>query len=229
MCGIAGMFGSGDGETVRAMLSKLTHRGPDDEHWIARPDFALGARRLSILDVAGGRQPMANERETIWAVQNGELYNYPKFRRRLRERGHKIHTRCDTEILPHLFEEHGADFVTRIDGMFAVAIWDEATKTGFLARDRVGKKPLYYHQRGGTLYFASEIKALLAIPGFERRINREALHHYLSFKHIPHPLSIFEGVSMLPPAHALIFRAGREPELRRYWNLDFAGNDDFAG
>lgn len=222
MCGIAGVFGRGDEATLRAMLGVLVHRGPDDEHVVAGPDFALGARRLSIVDVEGGRQPLANEDGTVWAVQNGELYNFPATRQALLARGHRLRTRSDTEILPHLYEDHGADFVTRIDGMFAVALWDDARKIGVLARDRMGKKPLYYHWAGGTLYFASEIKALLAVPGFRRRINLEALHHYLGYKHVPHPLSIFEGVSMLPPAHSMIVRPGREPEIHRYWDLDFS-------
>jgi asparagine synthase (glutamine-hydrolysing) len=222
VCGIAGVLGRGDEPTVRAMLATLVHRGPDDEHVVAGPDFALGARRLSIVDVAGGRQPIANEDETVWAVQNGELYNFPATRPALLARGHRLRTRSDTEILPHLYEDHGTEFVRHIDGMFAVALWDDAGKIGVLARDRMGKKPLYYHWAGGVLYFASEIKALLAIPGFRRRINLEALHHYLGYKHVPHPLSIFEGVSILPPAHAMVVRPGREPEIRRYWDLDFS-------
>jgi len=204
------------------MLATLVHRGPDDEHVVAGPDFTLGARRLSIVDVEGGRQPIANEDGTVWAVQNGELYNFPATRPALLARGHRLRTRADTEILPHLYEDHGPDFVRHIDGMFAVALWDDARKMGVLARDRMGKKPLYYHRAGGALYFASEIKALLTIPGFRRRINLEALHHYLGYKHVPHPLSIFEGVSMLPPAHAMVVRRDREPEIRRYWDLSFS-------
>jgi asparagine synthase (glutamine-hydrolysing) len=229
MCGIAGCFGSNEEQVVREMITTLAHRGPDDEHVIAGKDFAIGARRLSILDLPGGRQPISNERGTIWATQNGEIYNFPEIRRRLEERGHRLQTHCDTEVLPHLYEEHGIDFVAHIDGMFAVAIWDDEDKVGLLARDRMGKKPLYYCLHDGALFFASEIKALLRLPGFERRLNLEALHHYLSFKHVPHPSSIFSGIAVLPPAHLLTYRPGREPSVRRYWDLDFSGEGGSAG
>ena len=229
MCGIAGCFGSNEEQVVREMITTLAHRGPDDEHVIAGKDFAIGARRLSILDLPGGRQPISNERGTIWAAQNGEIYNFPEIRRQLEERGHRLQTHCDTEVLPHLYEEHGIDFVAHIDGMFAVAIWDDEDKVGLLARDRMGKKPLYYCLHDGALFFASEIKALLRLPGFERRLNLEALHHYLSFKHVPHPSSIFSGIAVLPPAHLLTYRPGREPSVRRYWDLDFSGEGGSAG
>ena len=229
MCGIAGCFGSNEEQVVREMITTLAHRGPDDEHVIAGKDFAIGARRLSILDLPGGRQPISNEGGTIWAAQNGEIYNFPEIRRQLEERGHRLQTHCDTEVLPHLYEEHGIDFVAHIDGMFAVAIWDDEDKVGLLARDRMGKKPLYYCLHDGALFFASEIKALLRLPGFERRLNLEALHHYLSFKHVPHPSSIFSGIAVLPPAHLLTYRPGQEPSVRRYWDLDFSGEGGSAG
>lgn len=228
MCGIAGVFGAGDEATTRAMLAAIAHRGPDDVYAVAGADFALGARRLSIVDVAGGRQPMSDERGTVWAAQNGEIYNYPDLRPRLLRDGHRLLTRCDTEVLPHLYEDHGPGFVEHIDGMFAAAVWDDDARAGVLARDRMGKKPLYYHVRDGRLYFASEIKALLRVPGFERRLDLEALHHYLGYKHVPHPRSIFAGIAALPPAHLLLFRPGRPPELRRYWAPDFAA-DTAAG
>ena len=210
------------------MLVTLVHRGPDDGHLVSGEDFSLCARRLSIVDIVGGRQPLANEAETIWAAQNGELYNFPQVRPMLLARGHSLRTHSDTEIISHLYEEYGAHLPEKIDGMFAVAVWDDVHKTGLLARDRMGKKPLYYHQRGNMLYFASEIKALLQIPGFERRLNYEALHHYLSYKHVPHPLSIFEGIFCLPPAHRLIFQPGKEPLIQRYWDLDFTPDPTFA-
>lgn len=230
MCGIAGVFGKKDKgtETIKVMLNCLIHRGPDDEHIVEGDDFVLGARRLSIVDVGGGRQPIANETKTIWAAQNGELYNFPQVRPLLLARGHHLFTECDTEIIPHLYEDYGARFPEQIDGMFAIAVWDDARKTGLLARDRIGKKPIYYHQRGKALYFASEIKALLKIPGFERRINYEALHHYLSYKHIPHPLSIFKDIFILPPAHRLVFQPGKELDIQRYWDLDFSPNPETA-
>ena len=229
MCGICGIFGKRDDETVRAMLGTLVHRGPDDGHVVGGDDFSLGSRRLSIVDVVGGRQPLANETGTVWAAQNGELYNFPEVRPWLIKRGHQLYTHCDTEILPHLYEEYGTSLAEHIDGMFAVAVWDDERKLGFLARDRMGKKPLYYHQAGDALYFASEIKALLRVPGSQRRINLEALNHYLSYKHVPCPLSIFEGIAMLPPAHALIFQPGKQPIIRRYWDVDFSEARETAG
>ena len=216
MCGIAGFFGDGNRTALPAMLAALHHRGPDDRHIVSGERFAIGAARLSIIDVAGGRQPLTNEDGTIVAAQNGELYNFPVLRPALLERGHRLATCTDTELLPHIWEEAGERLPERIDGMFAVAVWDGRQQVGFLARDRMGKKPLYYWSHGGVLYFASELKAILAVPGFVRRLNLEALHHYLSYKHVPHPLTIFEGVRMLPPAHRLVYRPGSEPVISRY-------------
>jgi asparagine synthase (glutamine-hydrolysing) len=224
MCGIAGYFGAGNRAAVPDMLAALHHRGPDDQHIVAGEQFALGAARLSIVDVAGGRQPLTNEDGTVVAAQNGELYNFPVARPALLARGHRLLTRTDTELIPHLWEDHGERLPEHIDGMFAIAVWDGRQQTGLLARDRMGKKPLYYWEHAGALYFASELKALLTVPGFERRLNLEALHHYLGYKHVPHPLTIFEGVRMLPPAHRLVFRPGKPPVLSRYWQLSFATN-----
>ena len=222
MCGICGVFGAGGREAVDRMLPTLRHRGPDDAHTIAGDQYAIGVTRLSILDVEGGRQPLTNEDGSVVAAQNGEIYNFPTLRPDLERRGHHLRTHTDTEVLPHLWEEHGERLPEHIQGMFAVAVWDDRQQVGLLARDRVGKKPLYYWQHRGALYFASELKALLAIPGFERRLNHEALHHYLSYKHVPHPLTIFDGVRMLPPAHRLVYRPGEEPDVSRYWSLSFA-------
>ena len=222
MCGIAGFFGEGDRSALPPMLGALHHRGPDDQHIIYGDGFALGAARLSIVDVAGGRQPLTNEDGTVVAAQNGELYNFPATRPALIARGHRLHTSTDTEMLPHLWEEHGERLPEQIDGMFAIAVWDARQHVGLLARDRMGKKPLYYWRHGDALYFASELKAILAVPGFSRRLNLEALHHYLSYKHVPHPLTILEGVCMLAPAHRLVYRAGRDPAVSRYWALSYA-------
>lgn len=225
MCGICGVFGHGDRAVVAAMLQTLRHRGPDDQHIVSGDQFAIGTARLSIMDVEGGRQPLTNEDGTVVAAQNGEIYNFPALRPALLERGHHLQTHTDTEVLPHLWEDHGDRLPERIDGMFAAAVWDIRKRTGLLARDRMGKKPLYYWEHDGALYFASELKALLAVSGFERRLNLEALHHYLSYKHVPHPLTIFEGVRMLPPAHKLIYRPGKASSVTRYWNLSFAPGD----
>src|SRR5262245_16501240 len=138
MCGIAGMFGAEDRETLEAMLQAIVHRGPDDGHRVHGRNFALGARRLSIMDVPDGRQPMSNEDGTIWAAQNGEIYNFPELRTELSRHGHRLQTHCDTEVLPHLYEDHGSELARRIDGMFAVALWDENRQAGLLIRDRMG-------------------------------------------------------------------------------------------
>jgi asparagine synthase (glutamine-hydrolysing) len=228
MCGISGVFGAGEVATVREMLATLVHRGPDDEHFESGHDFAIGARRLSILDLDHGRQPMTDESGQVWAALNGELYNYPTLRAELAARGHRLATRCDTEVLAHLYQECGSSLVKAIDGMFAVAVWDDAQKVGVLARDRMGKKPIYYLRRNGALYFASEIKALLRVPGFARQVDLEALHHFLSFKHVPSPLSIFSGIRALPPAHTLVFRPGAEPVISRYWSPDFTPDKEVS-
>jgi asparagine synthase (glutamine-hydrolysing) len=228
MCGIAGVFGRGDADAVARMSAVLRHRGPDDDFLVARETFALAGRRLSIVDLAGGRQPLANEDETVWAVQNGELYNHEEVRARLLRDGHTLHTACDTEVLPHLYEQVGDGLPSHIHGMFALAVWDDARGRGLLARDRMGKKPLYYVERDGALYFASEIKGLLEIPGFERRVELEALHHFLAYKHVPHPLSMFEGIRQLPPAARLVFEPGAPPVVERYWSPSFAATTNIT-
>jgi len=228
MCGISGIFGREDHATVQSMLSTIQHRGPDELHAIVTRGATLGATRLSIIDQQGGRQPMSNEDQTVWAAQNGEIYNFLELRQQLSASGHRLATRCDTEVLAHLYEDYGQDLVQHIDGMFAVSVWDANRQTGLLARDRAGKKPLYYHVRNGALYYASELKAILAIAGFDRRLNLEALHHYLAYKHIPHPLSAFEDIYMLPPGSMLTFRPGFSPRISRYWDLNFAeASEDF--
>jgi len=226
MCGIAGVLGRGDAATVTAMSARLRHRGPDDEFLVSGEAFALAARRLSIVDVDGGRQPVSNEAETIWALQNGELYNFSGVRERLVSAGHTLHTLCDTEVLPHLYEQYGTGLLEQIDGMFAVAVWDDEHKVGLLARDRMGKKPLYYLEDDGALYFASEIKALLEVPTLQRRLDLAALHHYLSYKHVPHPLSIFERIRQLPPASRLVFSPGQPLVIEPYWRPSFAASRD---
>jgi asparagine synthase (glutamine-hydrolysing) len=227
MCGIAGVFGHFEPGVAKEMIGRLRHRGPDDVFLAAGADFTLTACRLAIIDVIGGRQPLSNEDGTIWATQNGELYNFPDLAPRLREKGHRLHTRTDTEILPHLYEEHGAAFPEALSGMFAVALWDDRNKRGILARDRAGKKPLYWMEHKGALYYASEIKALLSVPGFERRLNSEAIHHFLSYKHVPSPLTAFVGINMLPPAHTLTWQAGSPATVKSYWSLSWSPDPYF--
>jgi asparagine synthase (glutamine-hydrolysing) len=222
MCGIAGVFGKSDPATVEVMLRRIAYRGPDDEFLVSSPRFTLGARRLSILDVEGGRQPLSNEAGTVWAVQNGELYNFPELRPALEAKGHQFRTRTDTEVIPHLYEDWGAEFPSRLLGMFALAVWDDTRECGLLARDHTGKKPLYYLERPGALYFASEIKGLLAVRDYERRLNAAAIHHFLSYKHVPEPDTAFEGIKSLRPAQALTWSAREGVRISTYWSLSWA-------
>lgn len=222
MCGIAGVFGRSQPSLVETMLGRLRHRGPDDQFLVSGPRFTLGAARLAILDVDGGRQPLSNEQGNVWAAQNGEIYNFPELRKELLSRGHALHTRTDTELLPHLLEEHGQDFPRQLRGMFAVALWDDRAGRGFLARDPLGKKPLYYLEDRGALYFASEIKSLLAVPDYARRVDPAAIHHFLSFKHVPSPGTVFLGIRSLGPGQILSFEAGQSPRIETYWRLSWA-------
>ncbi len=221
MCGIAGVFGRRSPQVLDTMLKLMAHRGPDDQFVVAGEDHTLGARRLSIIDLEGGRQPIKCPRPLIWGAQNGEIYNFPDLKKELMSKDHTFHTRTDTEVIPHLYVEYGLDFPRKLEGMFAICVWDSVRKKGILVRDRSGKKPLYYFQQGRTLWFASELKALLKVPDFTRRINYEALHHYLSLKHIPAPLTIFEGIKILPPAHMLIWHDGSIKRILPYWKLDW--------
>ena len=223
------MLGRSDRDVVARMLATIRHRGPDDEFIVSGNGFTMAAARLSIIDVVGGRQPLTNEDGTVTASQNGEIYNFGLLREQLLRRGHVLQTRTDTEVLPHLWEDDGCRLPERIDGMFAVAVWDEKRQAGLLARDRVGKKPLYYWEHDGAIYYSSELKALLEVPGFDRRLNLHALHHYLSYKHVPHPLTIFEDVRILPPAHRLLFESGGPPRVERYWQLSFAPREEPIG
>lgn len=193
----------------------MVHRGPDDEGLFQRGPVALAARRLSIIDLAHGHQPISNEDGSVTVVQNGEIYNYRELKRELEGVGHRFATDCDTEVLVHLYEEHGDGFVGRLRGMFAIALWDERRQRLLLARDRFGIKPLFYRQVGGELSFASELKAMLAQPGFSRAIDPEALAAYLAFNSIPAPLTIFAEARKLPQGHLLSWQQG-QIEIVRY-------------
>jgi asparagine synthase (glutamine-hydrolysing) len=220
MCGICGIVSAaGDGgpdpEVVARMSRRLVHRGPDSDGLFQRGPVALAARRLSIIDLEHGSQPIANEDGTVVVVQNGEIYNYRELKRELEGRGHRFATECDTEVLVHLYEEEGDAFPERLRGMFAVAVWDERRGRLLLARDRFGIKPLYYRLRDGELSFASELKAMLEQPGFSRAIDPEAVAAYLAFNSIPAPLTIFAEARKLPPGCLLAWRDG-EIEQRRF-------------
>jgi asparagine synthase (glutamine-hydrolysing) len=197
------------------MSGRLVHRGPDDEGLFHEGPVALAARRLSIIDLDGGHQPIENEDKSAVVVQNGEIYNYRELKRELVGRGHRFATDCDTEVLVHGYDEWGDGFLGRLRGMFAIALWDKRRRRLLLARDRFGIKPLYYRQAGGALSFASELKAMLEQPGFSREIDPQAVSAYLAFNSIPAPLTIFAEARKLPPGHLLAWEEG-EVELRRY-------------
>ncbi|HET7454337.1 MAG TPA: asparagine synthase (glutamine-hydrolyzing) [Solirubrobacterales bacterium] len=220
MCGICGLVAGErergpDREAVARMSGRLVHRGPDDDGLFCEGQVALAARRLSIIDLAGGHQPIENEDGSAVVVQNGEIYNYRELKRELEGAGHRFATDCDTEVLVHAYEEWGEAFVERLRGMFAIALWDKRRQRLLLARDRFGIKPLYYREAGGGLSFASELKAMLEQPGFSREIDPQAVAAYLAFNSIPAPLTIFKEARKLPPGHLLRWEGG-EVALRRY-------------
>jgi len=227
MCGILGIINlergrPADERAAREMAAAQAHRGPDDEGFYFNGPVALGMRRLAIIDLPGGHQPMANEDGSVWVVFNGEIYNFAELRAELLERGHQFRTHSDTEVLVHLYEEHGDDLVTRLNGMFAFALWDERRARLLAARDRMGEKPLYFTDTPGAFVFASELKSLLAHPGVGRRLNLRALRKYLSYEFVPSPHSMIEGVRKLRPAHRLIWERGGWRE-ERYWGLSYEG------
>ena len=227
MCGIAGIVGrsaAARAPAMRRMRELLVHRGPDSGGEFISDHVALGIRRLRIIDLVTGDQPMTNEDGSIWTVFNGEIYNFRELRRDLASRGHRFTTASsDTEVIVHLYEELGPRFVERIDGMFALAVWDSKTRTLVLARDRLGKKPLLYAREDDRLVFASEHLAL--IEGLDRRpeVDRDAIHLYLRLGYVPAPHTAFREVRSLPPAHLLVWRDGDEPSIERYWAPPPAG------
>ncbi len=228
MCGICGkaVFGSGGRERVteqllRAMSHQMVHRGPDSDGALLRhyPNLSvgLGHRRLSIIDLSdAGSQPMPNEDHTIWVILNGEIYNFAEQRSILESKGHKFRSHTDTEVILHLYEEHGESFVDYLRGMFAIAIWDEPNQRLVLVRDRLGQKPIFYSESGGVLWFASELNSLLKDPSLDRELNFESLVDFLTVSYIPAPSTIFAKVQKLPPAHRLVWQKGKS-RIERYW------------
>lgn len=223
MCGICGIYdprGGVDVDLVRRMNEVLRHRGPDADAVKAFDHCVLAYRRLSIIDLDTGFQPMSDERGRSWIVYNGEIYNYKALRENLLERGHTLATRSDTETIIHLYEEKGPDAVHDLNGMFAFAIWDEERQRFLLARDRLGIKPLYYRVDGGRVAFASEIKGILADPAVPRKLNYPALADYLTFQNVFGDKTFFEGIRLLPPGHLLVAQDGTV-DVREYWDLHF--------
>jgi asparagine synthase (glutamine-hydrolysing) len=231
VCGIAGAVGSPgdviDPADVHRMCQTIVHRGPDDEGIYAHGAVGLGMRRLSIIDLAGGKQPIHNEDKTVWVVFNGEIYNFPELRRELEGRGHQFYTHSDTEVIVHLYEEMGADCVKKLRGMFAIALYDMKRQSLLLARDRLGKKPLHYALHDGRLLFGSEIKAILAVAPELAEVNPEGILQYFYFGYIPDPLTAFQKINKLPPGHLLEYSAGRVT-IRQYWDVPAFGTNDEA-
>ena len=228
MCGISGLVNCGDAETLARMTAVQAHRGPDDSGlWERRfPDgtyIGLGSRRLAILDLSpDGHMPMSNEDGSVWITYNGEIYNFADLRRELEGKGHRFRSHTDTEAIVHLYEEYGVECLNRLNGMFAFAVCDLRGPSPklFLARDHFGIKPFYYHERGGRLAFASEVKALLEVPAIKTGMSLEALHQYLTFLWVPDPLTMFEEISKLPAGHYALWQAGQF-QIRQYWDLMF--------
>lgn len=221
MCGIAGFFrpeGNADEQSARKMNDAILHRGPDEDGYRAQGGCALGMRRLSIIDLSGGRQPIGNEDGSAWIVFNGEIYNYRELRADLLRRGHRFRTESDTEVILHLWEDCGIDALGKLRGMFALAIWDERARRLLLGRDRFGKKPLHYIEHDGALYFGSEIKCFRGM-GLPLQVDREALASYFRYRYIPEPHSIFREVKKLPAAGWLEFDAAGKRREGKYWKL----------
>ena len=223
MCGIAGFTSFNHRqldvrETIQQMTNALIHRGPDAEGFYIDEGVALGSRRLSIIDLVSGQMPIHNEDQSLWIVFNGEIYNFPELREELVAKGHIFTTHADTEVIVHLYEEYGCECVTKLNGMFAFALWNRHTQTVWLARDRLGKKPLHYFEYPGGIIFASEIKALLQHPMVARELDLAALSKYLTYEYVPAPHCIFKGIKKLEPGHWLLSAPGKLVN-RKYWDI----------
>ncbi len=236
MCGITGAIWTDpaksiDHSTLTRMVEALRHRGPDEggSHCVPlsprpgyslNPGVVLGHRRLSIIDLAGGQQPLSNEDGSVWIVFNGEIYNFPDLRHRLEGAGHKFRTHSDTETIVHLYEDEGPDCLQHLNGMFGLAIWDRNRQQVMIARDRLGKKPVVYRNEPGRFMFASELKSLLEVPGIARKLDPQSVDLYLAYQYVPHPRTILEGFSKLPPGHYATWR-NDQLTVKSYWQPDF--------
>ncbi len=243
MCGITGALWFEPGREVsqdvlERMTDSLIHRGPDDRgiHWSKCerdaagmiPGVGLGFRRLSIIDLAGGHQPMCNEDQSVWMVFNGEIYNYRELRKRLEGSGHRFSSDSDTETIIHLYEDLGPKCFEHLNGMFAIAIWDRNKRQLVLARDRLGKKPLFYQMLDKQLLFGSELKALAQSPSFNKEVSAGAIDSFLTYQYVPHPQSIYANSRKVPPGHFVVFREGQTAEPKSYWNVNWAAENDMS-
>ncbi|HEU4963324.1 MAG TPA: asparagine synthase (glutamine-hydrolyzing) [Bacilli bacterium] len=224
MCGIVGMYNKScrpvEQMVLEQMADQIVHRGPDDAGMHFDDNVGLGFRRLSIIDLEGGHQPLSNEDGTVWISFNGEIYNYQELRRWLLDKGHKFQTESDTEVIVHLYEEKGVDCVKELRGMFCFAIYDSRNKQTLIARDYFGIKPCYYAETDESIVWGSEIKSLLEAPGIAREVNPESFWNYLTFQYAPDPLTMFKGIKKLPAAHYMVIKDGKA-KIERYWELKF--------
>ncbi len=233
MCGIAGIINL-DGENVSAeilsaMNSAQEHRGPDEDDIYVNKNVGLAHRRLSIIDLSGGKQPLSNEDGSVWIVFNGEIYNHRELRPALEAKGHKFRTNCDTEVIVHLYEEHGADCLPYLNGMFAFAIYDLKQEEILVARDRLGQKPLVYFETAKRLVFSSELQSIRKHPDMPGEFNLQAVHDYLSLQYVPSPHTIFKGVNKLPPGHFLeLDIAKRSAKVQRFWTIDYSYKNNIS-
>jgi len=227
MCGIAGIYFYNQEKavaesTLKAMTGPIKHRGPDDEGSFIYKNIGLGVRRLSVIDLVKGHQPIHNEDNTLWVVLNGEIYNFQELREELIKKGHRFYTKSDTEVIAHLYEEEQEDCLAKLNGMFALAVLDIKRKSLFIARDRLGVKPLYYYDKDGVFVFASELKSILSFPGFRKQLNPESLCHFFSLNYIPSPWTIFKDIRQLSAGYSLkVTESGSS--LKQYWDLRFNG------
>jgi asparagine synthase (glutamine-hydrolysing) len=227
MCGICGFTGKKNEVVLRRMTESIFHRGPDEDGFYSDEEINLGIRRLSIIDVETGHQPVHNEDQTIWTVFNGEIYNFKELREELEEKGHTFYTdHSDTELIVHLYEDLGNDFTHKLNGMFAIALWDKRKKKLLLIRDRMGVKPLFYTIVNNHLVFGSEIKAILAYPDYRRDMNYDAIYHYFTLKNIPAPLTAFKGIYSLLPGEILTF-SDAQLSNQRWWKIKFNENQSY--
>lgn len=224
MCGICGVYSFEsepiDKMLVKAMCDVIFYRGPDDEGYFIEKNLGLGMRRLSIIDLNTGKQPIHNEDESVWIVFNGEIYNFPGLKEELEKKGHRFYTNSDTEVIVHAYEEYGMECLNKLNGMFVFALWDSNFKRLFIARDRFGVKPLHYYIDKSKFIFGSEIKSILMDISIKREVNSEALQQYLALEYVPAPSTMFKGINKLPPGHYLILENG-QIKIEKYWDLNF--------